>query len=211
MSADQYYKQVHLVNVEDSPEMQAAKGIASAIDNGIIASISDYERLRKQCDDHAQWMEYVRKELHKLKVHVGCGDYESHEIDAIILIGVAYGKLQAENVQLTACMKRAGLECLMGSSVTLDQVANHMAMVRASWNDMEHRCNQLKRAAIELANAADVYRADQSGATDNRVGLVPPVTVSEAKRLNQVCDEFDKVMHELESDGKAVSQAAGGY
>ena len=39
-------------------------------------------------------------------------------------------------------------------------------------------------ALRRLANAAEVYAADQSGATDARVGLVQPISVAEANELN---------------------------
>lgn len=40
-----------------------------------------------------------------------------------------------------------------------------------------------------LANAAEVYAADQSGVTDVRVGLVQPVSVAEANELNEALRE----------------------
>lgn len=42
---------------------------------------------------------------------------------------------------------------------------------------------ELAAALAALAEAADVYAADQTGA-DPRVGLVQPVTVAEAEQLN---------------------------
>lgn len=48
---------------------------------------------------------------------------------------------------------------------------------------MKPTITELAAALTALAEAADVYAADQTGA-DPRVGLVQPVTVAEAERLN---------------------------
>jgi len=43
---------------------------------------------------------------------------------------------------------------------------------------------RLRTAMMRLLNAAEVYSADQSSATDSRCGLVQPITVSDGEELN---------------------------
>ncbi len=53
-----------------------------------------------------------------------------------------------------------------------------------------------------LANAAEVYAADQSGATDARVGLVQPVSAAEANELNEALREAWQL---IRSSGRLTS------
>lgn len=46
----------------------------------------------------------------------------------------------------------------------------------------------------KLADAADVYAADQSRATDRRVGLVQPITVEEGEALNVALREARELL-----------------
>ena len=50
------------------------------------------------------------------------------------------------------------------------------------------RVRTLELALRILAEAADAYAADQSHATDQRVGLVQPITVDEGEALNQALE-----------------------
>jgi hypothetical protein len=45
--------------------------------------------------------------------------------------------------------------------------------------------NALAKALMRLHDAADAFAADQSGARDERCGLVQPVSVAECEELNQ--------------------------
>ena len=45
-----------------------------------------------------------------------------------------------------------------------------------------------------LANAADAFAADQTGATHPQCGLVQPVTVKECEELNQAIAEAYKLI-----------------
>lgn len=52
----------------------------------------------------------------------------------------------------------------------------------------------LEETLTRLRDAAEVYAADQSKATDARVGLVQPVTVEEAQELCEAIEQADKVL-----------------
>lgn len=72
-----------------------------------------------------------------------------------------------------------------------DQLAakdREIERLRKSWADVIHRQSnkiaRLREVLKRLDDAADVFRADQSRATDQRVGRVPPVTVSDCEVLN---------------------------
>lgn len=49
---------------------------------------------------------------------------------------------------------------------------------------MKPTYSELAAALSALADAADIYAADQADAPDPRVGMVQPVTVAEAEQLN---------------------------
>lgn len=60
------------------------------------------------------------------------------------------------------------------------------------YNDLLSYCKEMTRnsedlemALTRLHNAADAFAADQSGARDERCGLVQPVSVAECEELNQ--------------------------
>ena len=48
---------------------------------------------------------------------------------------------------------------------------------------------KLREALARLADAAETYSADQSGATDSRCGLVQPITVTEGRELNDALEQ----------------------
>lgn len=52
----------------------------------------------------------------------------------------------------------------------------------------------LRNTLARLLDAADVYVADQSGATDERCGLVQPVSVEEANELARAVGEAWRVL-----------------
>ncbi len=65
---------------------------------------------------------------------------------------------------------------------------------------LRQRVQALEAALMELGSAAEVYAADQSRATDQRCGLVQPVTVAEANELNAAILEARRVL-EGNTDG----------
>lgn len=48
------------------------------------------------------------------------------------------------------------------------------------------------RALRRLVAAADVYAADQSGAVDDRIGLVQPITVADGNELNEALKQAEE-------------------
>jgi hypothetical protein len=58
----------------------------------------------------------------------------------------------------------------------------------------------IRQVLEELVDAAEVYSADQSGATDLRCGLVQPVTVAEANELNRALTAARKILGIRERD-----------
>lgn len=62
---------------------------------------------------------------------------------------------------------------------------------------LAHRFNTheaLVGALRRLRNAADPYCASQDSATDDRVGIVLPVTVAEGEELNRALDAADRTL-----------------
>lgn len=54
--------------------------------------------------------------------------------------------------------------------------------------------NDLRKALSGLLSAAEAFEADQSVATDQRVGIVQPITVKEGLALNKALDNARKVL-----------------
>lgn len=54
--------------------------------------------------------------------------------------------------------------------------------------EVEHATATPRAALKRLYNAAEIYAAVQDKATDQRIGLVQPVTVAEANELNAALD-----------------------
>lgn len=64
---------------------------------------------------------------------------------------------------------------------------------------MKPTYSELATALFRLAEAADLYAADQTGA-DPRVGLVQPVTVAEAERLNAALRMAWKILERMDDE-----------
>ena len=58
------------------------------------------------------------------------------------------------------------------------------------------KLNTAMEALRDLAEAADVYQADQSRATDDRLGLVQPITVAEGLALSRAIKRAYQLIEE---------------
>ncbi len=59
----------------------------------------------------------------------------------------------------------------------------------------KNEVHRLREALRMLYDAADVYAADQSGVTDERCGLVQPITAEEGRALNEALVVAAKILH----------------
>lgn len=63
-----------------------------------------------------------------------------------------------------------------------------------AYQELDRRCQRLEAALERLEAIADVFAADQSGATDPRVGLVQPVSVADCEELNAAIRQAREAM-----------------
>lgn len=61
---------------------------------------------------------------------------------------------------------------------------------------------ELVAACERLEEAADLYAADQSRATDPRCGLVQPITVAEAEELNEAIRQARAALARVRGEGE---------
>jgi len=90
------------------------------------------------------------------------------------------------------------LEARMVAAELRDKIEKLTVLVEGlSYNRRDDELKRLRQALRTLADAAGPFIADQSKATDERVGLVQPVTVKEAEKLNAAYREAREVLDEI--------------
>lgn len=67
--------------------------------------------------------------------------------------------------------------------------------------NLEEQLNQAMAALRILYEAADVYAADQSVATDERCGLVHPITADDGRALNEALVVAAKILENHQTSG----------
>lgn len=77
-----------------------------------------------------------------------------------------------------------------GTCIAGEMLKETALMIRDCLNAHEALVGALRR----LRNAADPYCASQDSATDDRVGIVQPVTVAEGEELNRALDAADRTL-----------------
>lgn len=78
------------------------------------------------------------------------------------------------------------LEARMVAAELRDKIEKLTVLVEGlSYNRRDDELKRLCQALRTLADAAGPFIADQSKATDERVGLVQPVTVAQARELDR--------------------------
>lgn len=117
-----------------------------------------------------------------------------------------------QNFELaTAAMEVAHNECLaklataeqrikeldkMVETVTeqFEALAVDFGNVRRERDEARERVNVLRVALDRLDLAVDMFRADQTRATDKRVGLVQPVSVADCEELNAASRQAREIL-----------------
>lgn len=92
------------------------------------------------------------------------------------------GHIMKKNAE--ALYARCGPEALESERAANAQLTVALEVEVKRRFDLRARADRLRGCLQALADAAECYAADQSGATDFRVGAVQPVTVAEAEALN---------------------------
>ena len=133
---------------------------------------------------------------------INCGQTENAN-DVIaeaqeIADGLRKALLKAE-VGLDAIYPRAHVlkgirQALAGQSEDWAEINARVESIRDRVTDLTKQRDALAAPLDRLHNAAEIYAAVQDKATDQRIGLVQPVTVDEANELNAALDSSHQAL-----------------